>query len=187
MKITLVRHGDVDEAYHHCYNGHIDIGLSQKGKEQAQALAKRFESASFDYVFCSDLLRARETLAPFKQAKEAIYTDRLREKSWGRHEGMCFDAIVAEDNIVYENFTQWLETLDGEGLKEYIARVESFFLEDLLSLEAEDILIVTHAGVIRVLMAIVQKISLETAFSKALPYGSFVVFDTKKQTFSTVK
>ena len=42
MKITLVRHGDVDENYHRCYNGHIDIGLSKQGEQEAMALANLF-------------------------------------------------------------------------------------------------------------------------------------------------
>jgi len=28
VKITLLRQTEVEEAYHKCYNGHIDIGLS---------------------------------------------------------------------------------------------------------------------------------------------------------------
>jgi len=187
MKITLIRHGDVDEAYHHCYNGHIDIGLSLKGKEQAKALAKEFESTSFEYVFCSDLLRARETLAPFKQAKEAIYTEKLREKSWGKHEGMCFDAIIAEGEIAYESFEQWIAALDGEDYEAYVQRVKSFFLEYLCTLDAKNILVVTHAGVIRVLIAIIENLSLQDAFSIDVPYSGYIVFDTKEQTFSTVK
>ena len=86
MKITLIRHAEVDDAYLGCYNGHIDIGLSKKGKEQARKLAKQFSSENFDAVYCSDLIRAKDTLKPFFQAKDAIYTEKLREKSWGKHE-----------------------------------------------------------------------------------------------------
>jgi alpha-ribazole phosphatase/probable phosphoglycerate mutase len=187
VKITLIRHGEVEEAYKNCYNGHNNIGLSRKGKEDALALAKRFENEEFDLLYCSDLLRAKETLKPFKQAKDAIYTEALREKSWGRHEGMSFDAIIAEGSLKYENFKQWIEVLDGEDYRAYIARVEEFFLKTLPSRKAESVLVITHAGVIRTLFSIVKNISLEDAFAIELPYGSAVVFDTKKQTFSTIK
>ncbi|MEN4053120.1 MULTISPECIES: alpha-ribazole phosphatase family protein [Sulfurimonas] len=187
MRIILVRHCEVDVAYHKRYNGHIDIGLSRRGKEQAKALAKRFEDEKFDLVYCSDLLRAKETLKPFKQAKEAIYTDKLREKSWGKHEGKSFDEIMAEGEIVYEHFEQWIDALDGEPYEAYIKRVKEFFLEYLASHKAENILVITHAGVIRVLIAIVQKLSLEEAFCIDVSYSSYIVFDTKEQTFSTIK
>jgi broad specificity phosphatase PhoE len=187
MKITLVRHTEVDERYHKRYNGHIDIGLSRKGELQAHALAKKLEEREFDLVYCSDLKRAKETLKPFRQAKDALYTEALREKSWGKHEGMSFDEIVAEGAIVYENFLQWIEALDGEPYEAYVKRVEEFFLDYLASRKAENILVVTHAGVIRVLMAIVQEISLEEAFSIDVPYASYIVFDTKEKRFSTIK
>ncbi len=56
MKITLIRHGEVEIQY---------IGLSLKGKEEALLLAKAFTCKQFDLVYCSDLRRAKETIAPF--------------------------------------------------------------------------------------------------------------------------
>lgn len=187
MKITLIRHTEVDEAYHKRYNGHIDIGLSAKGKREAKELAKHFQTQSFDAVYCSDLLRAKETLQPFSQSSQAIYTEKLREKSWGKHEGMSFDEIIAEGEIEYKKFEQWIHDLDGEPYEAYIQRVKVFFLEYLATLNAVNVLVVTHAGVIRVLMAIVQDLSLEEAFCIDVPYSSYVIYDTKLQTFSTIK
>ena len=138
-------------------------------------------------VYCSDLLRTRETLAPFGQIKDALFTDKLREKSWGKHEGKSFDEIIAEGEIQYENFEQWIEALDGEPYEAYVKRVEYFFLEYLAKQDANTVLVVTHAGVIRVLMAIVQKLSLQEAFCIDVPYASAIVFDTDLQTFSTIK
>ena len=69
MKITLVRHAEVDEAYHGCYNGHIDIGLSKRGEEQAIALAEMFSASEFDALYCSDLLRAKKTMQYFPYPK----------------------------------------------------------------------------------------------------------------------
>ncbi|SFV58919.1 Alpha-ribazole-5'-phosphate phosphatase [hydrothermal vent metagenome] len=187
MKITLIRHGEVDEKYHKCYNGHIDIELSPKGKEQAKEVAEMLQNKEFDLVYCSDLLRAKKTLKPSKHYKNAIFTQQLREKSWGEYEGMSFDAIIARGEIRYENFTQWIEALGGEPYDTYIARIRTFFLEYLPSQNANTVLVVTHAGVIRVLIAIVQNISLQEAFCIDVPYGSDIVFDTDLQTFSTIK
>ena len=187
MKITLVRHTEVDEKYHKKYNGHIDIGLSKQGEEQARKLADFFLTYVFDSVYCSDLKRARETLKPFTQENQAIYTELLREKSWGKHEGLSFDEIVAQGEIEYEEFITWIKALDGEDYEVYIKRVKEFFLTYLISLNAENILVVTHAGVIRVLIAIVQKLSLEEAFSINVPYSAYIVFDTDLMSFSEVK
>ncbi len=186
MKITLIRHGEVEEAYIGKYNGHNDIGLSANGKKAAKELAERLKCKEFDLVYCSDLKRAKETLQPFVELKNAIFTSKLREKSWGKHEGMSFEEITAH-GIMYKNFSQWIESLDGENYKEYTYRVNKFFFEELVVKDAQNVLVITHAGVIRVLMAIVQNLSLEEAFSIALPYTSYTIYDTDLKTFSTIK
>jgi broad specificity phosphatase PhoE len=187
MKIILVRHGEVEEAYHKCYNGHIDISLSKKGNLEAKSLAETFKESKFDRVYCSDLKRTKETLKPFKQKKQAIYTEHLREKSWGKHEGMSFKEIIEEGQFEYENFLQWINALGGENYNSYIERVRKFFLDFLLKENLETVLVVTHAGVIRSLISIVNKLSLEESFSIDIPYGSYTLFDTKKMSFSKVK
>ena len=186
MKITLIRHGEVEAPYIGKYNGHNDIGLSQQGKQEAKKLAELFTCKAFDLVYGSDLRRAKETLAPFSQAQDTIYTEKLREKSWGKHEGLSFEEIMAQ-GIVYENFEQWIEALDGESLAVYMKRIKQFFFEELAAQKVDNVLVVTHAGVIRVLMAIVRNISLEDAFSISLPYASYTVYDTDCKTFSTIK
>jgi len=192
MIVTLVRHGEVEAAYRRCYNGHNDIGLSPQGKEQAQTLARRLEDHVFDAVFCSDLRRCRETLEPIieerrLQTGDVIYTPKLREKSWGRHEGMSFDAIVEEEALKYEGFLQWITALDGEPYDAYISRIEAFFTRELPQQTYEKVLVVTHAGVIRVLMHLLQNISLEAAFSVDFPYSAYTVLDTSNWEFGAVQ
>jgi len=184
MRITLIRHAEVDERYKNCYNGHNEIGLSDAGDSQAKALAQKLNQVDFDAVFCSDLRRAKESIKYSSHAKDVIYTDKLREKSWGKHEGLSFDEIIAEGEIEYVDFLQWIKTLDGEPYEEYVKRVEEFFLHFLPSLKKENILVVTHAGVIRVLMSIVKDITLEEAFSIGVENGSFIVFDFKEKNFT---
>jgi len=177
MKITLLRHGEVQEKYLGKYNGHIDIQLSENGKTQAKKAAKELNSIAFERVYCSDLLRAKETLNAFHFHQNIIYSNQLREKSWGRHEGKSFDEIVAE-GIEYESFLQWIEALDGESMAEYIEKVKTYFYETLLKENAQNILVVTHSGFIKTLLHITNDISLEEAFGISLPYGSSITLDT---------
>ena len=173
MRITLVRHAEVIQEYQGKYNGHIDIALSENGKLQAKTLAKELSSQIFDKVYSSDLLRAKETLNAFDIKIEPIYTKRLREKSWGRHEGKSFKEIE-EEGIKYENFEQWIEALDGEDMQEYIQNIKEYFYETIFKQKAEDILVVTHSGVIKTLLSIIKNISLQEAFSMQLPYSEYV-------------
>ncbi len=168
MKITLIRHAEVEERYIGCFNGHIDIELSNKGKKEARILAHTYANDEFDAVFCSDLKRARQTLKYFSHAKDAVYTEKLREKSLGEHEGKKFEEL----GIKYENFGQFINSLDGERFDDFTSRVKEFFYDYLPTLQKENVLIITHAGVIRTLLCFYQKISIEKAFSIDIPYGS---------------
>ncbi len=185
MKITLVRHAEVIEPYQGKYNGHIDIPLSQNGKKQAQELANSLQNEKFDKIYCSDLLRTRETLEAFKLNQETVFSDKLREKSWGKHEGKSFEEILSQ-GIKYHNFEQWLSHLDGEDISSYRVKVKEYFYEVILQDESKNILIITHSGFIKTLISVVKNISLERAFSTSLPYSSLITFDRRKMTFSYI-
>jgi broad specificity phosphatase PhoE len=179
LKITLVRHAEVEEKYIGCYNGHIDIGLSKKGYADAKELKKHFKASEFDAIFCSDLKRAKETLKEFIKNDDVIYSKELREKSWGDYEGMSFDKITSNTNLTYENFKQWTDALGGEPIEEFISRVKKFFFEYLPTLKKENILVVTHSGIIKIFLHLLKNISLEEAFSISVPYTSDVVYNSK--------
>ncbi|MDA3947206.1 MAG: alpha-ribazole phosphatase family protein [Helicobacteraceae bacterium] len=200
MTITLVRHGEVEEAYHRCYNGHNDIALSPKGIAEAARLGAYFQNHDFDALYCSDLKRCRQTLSPIIQnlkltkgntlgcnIQNVHYTPQLREKSWGRHEGMTFDAITKQEGLKYLDFIQWINALDGEPYDAYIGRIETFFTRELPLTPHNNVLVVTHAGVIRVLMHLLQKIPLEEAFSVDFPYGAYTTLNTSTSEFGAIR
>ncbi len=186
MIITLVRHGEIDNDYLGCYNGHIDISLSPTGVQASKQLAEHFKDTNFDAVYSSDLKRCKETLQPIilePKNQHIQFTDQLREKSWGKHEGMTFDTITARDGLVYKDFEQWINALDGEPYDAYIARIRHFFLEFLPSQHYDSVLVMTHAGVIRVLYAIVLELNLEKAFSLPFPYAASTTLNTENWQF----
>jgi len=192
MTITLLRHGEVEAAYHRCYNGHNDISLSPKGIAEAARLGRYFQNHDFDALYCSDLKRCRQTLSPIIQnsklnIQNLNYTPKLREKSWGRHEGKSFDAIVKEENLEYVDFLQWINALDGEPYDAYIERIAAFFTRELPLTPYNNVLVVTHAGVIRVLMHLLQKISLEEAFSVDFPCSAYTTLNTSTWEFGAIR
>ena len=177
MIITLVRHAEVIKEYQGKYNGHIDIPLSPNGIVQAKELAKKLQDEKFDKIYCSDLLRAKQTLKEFTYDVIPIYTDQLREKSWGIHEGKSFQEIQ-DMGIEYENFEQWISALDGEDIKSYLEKIELYFKEIIFKQKEKNILVVTHSGVIKTLISILDKCSLEEAFKIEFPYSSYKRLET---------
>lgn len=177
MRVTLVRHCEVDKKYLGRYNGHIDIGLSQNGYEQAKELASKLKDESYDAIFCSDLKRAKESLKYFTNLHNVTYTDRLREKSWGEDEGKSYDEICQNKNINYESFKKWVDALGGESIGEFKNRVNEFFFEQLANSGTKNVLVLTHSGVIKTFFSIYENIGLEKAFCKKIDYSSTYIVD----------
>ncbi|MEA3229012.1 MAG: histidine phosphatase family protein [Campylobacterota bacterium] len=181
MKITLVRHAEVIKEYQHRYNGHIDIALSEKGKLDAQELALKLKDTKFDKIYCSDLKRAKQTLLAFEFSSLPIFTKELREKSWGIHEGKSFEEIE-RSGIKYKSFQQWISALDGEDIDSYKERIKRYFYDTIFQQDCKNILIVTHSGVIKTVLGILNNLEIEESFSLRFPYSSYVTIDSKNYT-----
>ncbi|MFT5660752.1 MAG: alpha-ribazole phosphatase [Sulfurimonas sp.] len=182
MIITLVRHAQVIEKYQGKYNGHIDIPLSENGKLQAIEIARTLKNENYDAIYCSDLLRAKQTLAAFDLQLTPIFTENLREKSWGIHEGKSFQEIE-ESGIKYINFEQWLNALDGESTQNYIKKTYNYFQKYILNSSNQNVLVMTHSGLIKSIVSQVLKIPIEESFSKSLPYASYIKLEKVNDVF----
>ena len=92
---------------------------------------------------------------------------------------MYFEQIISNTRLSYLNFEQWINALDGERPQEFVSRVQKFFFNFLPQIEKENILIVTHSGVIKTFIHLLQGISLEEAFRISVPYASYVVYNSE--------
>jgi broad specificity phosphatase PhoE len=92
--LVLVRHGETEWSLSGRHTGLTDIPLTEHGREEARALSKVLDPATFDRVLCSPLERARETcaLAGFADGQVEIVED-LHEWDYGEYEGVTTDAI----------------------------------------------------------------------------------------------
>lgn len=172
MKLTLLRHFEVIEEYQGKYNGHIDIPLSKKGVEDAKKFASTLHDKHFDAIYCSDLLRARQTLAQLNLNAPTTFSPMLREKSWGEHEGMSFEQIEAS-GILYTTFEEWIAQLGGESYETFYARITNF-LTQLAKQPHKHTLIVTHSGVIKTILGKIGNLSLQESFSLNITYGTLI-------------
>lgn len=170
-----MRHASVDERYARCYNGHIDISLGENGRKEAAEAARKLAGVEFDGVYCSDLVRCRQTLEPFG-FHSVVFDARLREKSWGRAEGMRYEEICEKFGIAYESFGQFVDAVGGESVEDFGARVDEFFAQ-LSAMKHANALIITHGGVIKTLLAKQRNISLEEAFGLDVPYASITIIE----------
>lgn len=61
VTIYLIRHGTTESNAKGIFQGQLDIPLNERGRAQADCLARRFENVPLDAVYSSPLSRAYET------------------------------------------------------------------------------------------------------------------------------
>ena len=79
--------------------GQADGQLTEKGIQQAQRLGDRLKNEHFDYVYCSDLGRCKDTLAAIlahHEGQKVVYEPLLREKGAGEYEGKAIGSTEQE-------------------------------------------------------------------------------------------
>ncbi|MEK7582958.1 MAG: histidine phosphatase family protein [Patescibacteria group bacterium] len=157
-KVYLVRHGE-STAIAEKKNQDDAAELSAHGITQARATARRFASIPIKSIICSPLLRARQTadIIAREIGVSVGINDLLREIKKPREiEGKLYDdpEVLRIRKILTENHNDpnW-HFSDEENLFDLTSRMKQFALA-LASEPSDQLLIVAHAGVIRMLSLI---------------------------------
>ncbi len=98
-EICFVRHGETDWNNQQRIQGATDIPLNETGRRQARAVAEHLSAEDWDIIFSSPLIRAYDTAMSIAREVDidTVQTDdRLRERSFGRAEGIHVDRYRAE-------------------------------------------------------------------------------------------
>lgn len=176
MQLCLVRHTQVDMPKGICY-GHADVGLAATFPDEIAAVRTQLqEIATFDKIYCSPLKRcirlAQELSEDFK------VDDRIKEYNFGNWECKTWDEIYASPEGK-EWFNDYVNTVcpQGESFQMMLQRV-GHFINDLPS-DAENILIVTHAGIIRAFLILLENYSVVEAFDTPVAYGQVVKIERR--------
>ena len=155
-ELIFIRHGETDWNRQQRFQGQIDVPLNATGQLQAQRLAAALSAERFDLLLCSDLQRARQTIAPLerRQARTAQADASWREQGFGVLEGLSVDEIKAQHPALW---AQWLRhdadycLPEGESVRRFHARVNDAVRELVRQHEGRRLLIVTHGGVLDML------------------------------------
>lgn len=159
MEIILIRHADEIEGYR---GGWSNISLSQEGIEKAQKLAKYLSINVNEYkvskIISSDLNRAKMTAEILSKAinVDVILDERLRENNNGLLAGMKHEDANEKYPGIYFNTLEYEEKFPGgESAKEFFERIEKSFFKILEENKDEErIIIVTHGGVVSIILHI---------------------------------
>jgi len=122
MKVYFVYHSTSKDNEVSLVSGWNDVQLSPLGTQQARELGERFENIDVDLIYCSDLVRAVETVRiAFGKKITVIIDKRLREINYGDFNGKPTE-MVDPMNI------KWIKEPfpNGESYEQAITRIHDF-------------------------------------------------------------
>lgn len=164
-RIVLVRHGETVWHPENRYAGSSDVELSDRGRSQAQVLARWAANAGLQQLYVSPLRRARETARPLEAVlgMEATVDPRLRELDFGDGEGLTAremaerfpSHLAAFQNDPVEHFLP-----GGEDPRAAIKRARAALADIAEGRDSQTrVLLVCHNTLIRLLLCDLLRIS----------------------------
>ncbi|HEB0896187.1 MULTISPECIES: adenosylcobalamin/alpha-ribazole phosphatase [Citrobacter] len=158
MRLWLVRHGETEANVAGLYSGHAPTPLTERGIAQAQTLGTLLRNVPVDNVLCSELERARHTTQLILAEREVPVRNmpELNEMFFGDWEMRHHRDLAREDA---ENYAVWCNDwqnatpTNGEGFQAFSQRVERFIAQLADYKACQNLLVVSHQGVLSVLIA----------------------------------
>jgi probable phosphoglycerate mutase len=146
ITLGLIRHGTTEWNIIGRMQGQMDTQLAEIGVKQAERLAERLKSDTWDGIMSSDLIRAKQTAQKITDITGTpfIGTDpRLRERHFGQLEGTTLDERITRFG---ENWSK--QDLGLESDEALLQRWYSFLQDLELNHLNKRILLVSHGGYI---------------------------------------
>jgi broad specificity phosphatase PhoE len=167
-RIFLVRHGETAENRRMTYLGTRDEPLTEHGIQQARKVADALSALTIDLVISSPLRRAADTAARIREAGgiELRLDSRLAEGSFGRWEGLTRDEVLKLGSEEAELLARWESDSScsppgGESIESLQRRAISLVEELWDAQPGNSVVLVSHVGPIKALLAAVLDIHLQ--------------------------
>lgn len=184
MRMTLIRHTSLQVRQGICY-GQTDVDVAASFADEALQtkikLNKELQDLQIDAVFTSPLQRCVK-LAHALSLAEIKQDDRLKELHFGEWEMQAWDDIPRE---IFDTWAQNYAELappNGETFSQLQQRGIAFLNELMSEYTSKHVVVVTHGGMIRAMLAHVLNMQLKGLFRFNVDYGSLTQLD-----FSGVK
>lgn len=204
----MIRHGETEGSETRRYKGTIDVPLSEKGIKQIKRLVKYMVQDSsnphsspffkggmgglLSAVYCSDLSRAIKSAEIIAEpySLKPIIVPSLRERNFGIWEGMSFEEIRER---YPDEFEAWVSDplkfspVKGESTIEVRNRVIDALNKILDNhvdqggeSDVNNIAIVAHGGVNRVILCYLLDIPMENIFRIEQDYAAVNIIEFRK-------
>jgi alpha-ribazole phosphatase len=175
LKLTLIRHTSLQIAPGICY-GQSDIDVAASFANEVANTQKKLAEMTFDGIYTSPLQRCVK-LAEALNLGDLLIDNRLMELHFGDWE------MQAWDDIPREIFDDWAHDYankappNGETFSQLQQRA-IHFLDEIQNKHADkNVVVVTHGGFIRALLAHVLSMELKGLFRFNIDHASVTQLD----------
>jgi len=153
--LYLVRHGETQANVDLLIHGHSNIPLTKKGETQAQERREHLQKVHFTKVYSSDLLRADQTAQILNMDRKLPHetTPLLRERYYGTYEGLPRETskqlwVYLNSNPLHPHVVE----SKVETSEQMVERALPYLQDISKKHQGENILVVSHGGLLRVLL-----------------------------------
>ncbi|WP_430009061.1 alpha-ribazole phosphatase [Methylophaga lonarensis] len=173
LLIDLMRHGEPRGGT--CYRGQLDDPLSERGWQQMRAATPN--AAPWDYIVSSSLRRCADFAQTLAQQHNIPLqlSAQFTEIGFGDWEGKTAEQLEQHDKKAFYAFYDDPVNntpANAEPLKDFQRRIQQAWHELLTRHTDQHILLVAHAGVIRMILAEVLEMPLPAMFRIQVPYAA---------------
>jgi broad specificity phosphatase PhoE len=178
-ELLLARHGETDWNRAGRFQGYADPPLNELGRRQAGELAAALVGRSISAIYASDLRRAAETAAIVGEriALRPTLLEDLREADVGDLTALTREEIPDRFPEAARAATEnGFAFASGEGYEALAARVLSSVREIARRHPDESVLVITHGGPLRAILAHADGMSLCEHRQQHAPAGNCAVY-----------
>lgn len=186
MHLYLVRHTQPQVASGICY-GQTDLAVANNFSAEAEKVKQKLAHLQSAAVYSSPLQRCSVLANVFSHLGTAKLDARIMELNFGDWEMQKWDDIPngvieawAEDHVLQA-------PPNGESFQSLSQRCVDFLKEVSTNTQHENIVIFTHAGAIRALLAHALGLPLHHAFRLHVDYGSVSILNVQGQYHTLTK
>lgn len=181
-RVYFVRHGESESNVSRVLKG-ADSALTDRGRQQSQFLAKRFENIDVDIVIASTYLRTQQTAEIFAKTlqKKVINSDLFVEcrhpsEEIGLHENTEQRKAINAARFKNIGVPGWRYS-DEENFEDLKARaIEA--LKYLSNQPEENIVVITHGAILRTILSVMLHGNEVTAEEFSNIFHSFITSNT---------
>lgn len=176
MRIDIIRHGEcADDAW---LRGRTESELTESG--HVQMSSQLLENRQYNLVVSSSALRCKTFVANQYSIYET--SEKWRERDFGIFDGLSYENVK-------DLFPEELQAYLDEPFSYHIAQSESYVnfqkriqkaWNQLISSEAESVLLITHGGPMRMILQSVLKTPNEALYHLELGYAAMISVEVYK-------